>query len=97
MWREWKYRYNLLSKRRRGLEKWNLVPNHLEFNTLPDIDVAKGTIHVLVDNSWRLDPSAQTYESIIYIVSSGVNPQDEMYNRNSDFPAPVSNFVERKY
>lgn len=51
---------------------------------------------MLVDDTWRIDRSAQTYESLIYIVPNGINPEKELVNRYSDYPPPIHNLVERK-
>lgn len=51
---------------------------------------------MLVDDTWRIDPSAQTYETLTYIVPNGINPEKELANRYSDYPPPVRNLVERK-
>lgn len=63
---------------------------------ISDINTSKGSVAVLVDDSWRVDPSAQTYESLIYIVPNGINPEKELANRYSDYPPPIHNLVERK-
>lgn len=64
--------------------------------TLTDVSTAKGTVPVLVDDTWRLNPSAQTYETVVYVLPSGANPEKEMNNRYSDYPPPVHNIVARK-
>lgn len=61
--------------------------------TLTDVSTAKGTVPVLVDDTWRLNPSAQTYETVVYVLPSGANPEKEMNNRFSDYPPPVHNIV----
>ncbi|KAG1112345.1 hypothetical protein G6F42_014769 [Rhizopus arrhizus] len=63
---------------------------------ISDINTSKGSVAVLVDDTWRVDPSAQTYESLIYIVPNGINPEKEMANRYSDYPPPIRNLVARK-
>ncbi|EPB83304.1 hypothetical protein HMPREF1544_09950 [Mucor circinelloides 1006PhL] len=60
---------------------------------ISDINTSKGSVAVLVDDTWRVDPSAQTYESLIYIVPNGINPEKEMANRYSDYPPPIRNLV----
>lgn len=61
-----------------------------------DVNTSKGSVPVLVDDTWRLDPLAQTYDSFVYIVPSGINPEKELNNRYSDYPPPVHNLVARK-
>ncbi|KAF7729328.1 hypothetical protein EC973_004584 [Apophysomyces ossiformis] len=56
--------------------------------------VSKGTYPVMVDDSWfpkPLQPGSESklYDCILYIVSSGVNPNKEMSNVHSDYPSPV--------
>ncbi|CEP12442.1 hypothetical protein [Parasitella parasitica] len=62
---------------------------------ITNISTSKGNVPVLVDDTWRLDPSAQTYKSLVYIVPSGINPEEEMTNRFSDYPPPIYNLVEQ--
>ncbi|KAI8886525.1 hypothetical protein K501DRAFT_177511, partial [Backusella circina FSU 941] len=60
-----------------------------------NINTSKGTFPVQVDNSWRLDPTNKTYDGMIYIVSSGIDPEKEMSSIYSDYPKPVHFNVER--
>jgi hypothetical protein len=68
----------------------NVLVKHIS-----SISTLKGTMPVFVDDTWRLDSSAQTYESLIYIVPNGVNPERELGNPYSDYPTPIHNYVER--
>ncbi|KAI7907967.1 uncharacterized protein BX663DRAFT_492583 [Cokeromyces recurvatus] len=60
-----------------------------------DIRTSKGTIPVLVDDTWRLDFTAQTYNAITYIVSNGVDPENELSKHYSKYPQPIHSFVEQ--
>ncbi|KAI8087050.1 uncharacterized protein B0P05DRAFT_487479, partial [Gilbertella persicaria] len=63
---------------------------------ITNINTSKGTVPVLVDNSWRLDSSAHTYNTMIYILPSELDPDKELENRfSSDYPPPVYNRVEQ--
>ncbi|KAI8638600.1 hypothetical protein BD408DRAFT_393766 [Parasitella parasitica] len=62
---------------------------------ITNISTSKGNVAVLVDDTWRLDSSAQTYKSLIYIVPNGINPEEEITNRFSDYPPPINNLVEQ--
>ncbi|KAI9342144.1 hypothetical protein BD770DRAFT_329910, partial [Pilaira anomala] len=64
---------------------------------LSGINRSKGSVPVLVDDTWRLNTLAQTYESLVYIVPTGMNPETELNNRYSDYPPPIPYLVARKY
>jgi hypothetical protein len=61
---------------------------------LSGINTSKGSVPVLVDDTWRLDPLAQIYESMVYIVPNGINPEKELNNRYSDYPPPIHILIE---
>jgi hypothetical protein len=51
-----------------------------------------------VDDSWRLDNKTNTtLDGMVYLVSSGTDPEKAMNNIFTDFPPPVHFNVERKY
>ncbi|KAI9483285.1 MAG: hypothetical protein EXX96DRAFT_477826, partial [Benjaminiella poitrasii] len=61
------------------------------------ISTFRGNIPIFVDDTWRLDPTARMYHVLTYIVPSGIDPENEMGKRNSKYPQPIHNYVERMY
>lgn len=62
---------------------------------LTGIKTSKGSIPVLIDDTWRLDASAKTYDSLVYLVPTGLSPEKEFNNMYSDYPPPIHNLVAR--
>ncbi|KAG2234265.1 hypothetical protein INT48_002855, partial [Thamnidium elegans] len=56
---------------------------------LSGINTSKGSAPVLVDDTWRINALSQTYDSLVYIVPNGVNPEKELNNMYSDYPSPI--------
>lgn len=62
---------------------------------ISNVSTSKGTLPIFIDDTWRLDSSTQTYESLVYIIPNGASPEKELENRYSEYPAPIHNYVER--
>ncbi|KAI8890064.1 hypothetical protein K501DRAFT_169767, partial [Backusella circina FSU 941] len=61
-----------------------------------DIPTSKANYPILVDDNWRLDNKTNaTLDGMVYLVSSGVDPEKEMNNIFTDFPPPVHFNVEQ--
>jgi hypothetical protein len=69
---------------------------NLLIKKISGVNTSKGTVPILVDDTWRLAPTAETYDSFVFIVANGVNQEKELNNRYSDYPPPVHNLVARK-
>ena len=68
------------------LKEWNNVSS------------SKGSFPVQVDDTWFPESSSSTpSDRLLYLVGPDIeDPDEEMNNRFSDYPAPVSMTVERK-
>lgn len=62
---------------------------------LSGINTSKGSAPVLVDDTWRINALSQTYDSLVYIVPNGINPEKELNNMYSDYPPPIHYLVAR--
>ncbi|KAI8138214.1 hypothetical protein BJV82DRAFT_717611 [Fennellomyces sp. T-0311] len=55
-----------------------------------DIAPSKANYPVFVDDSWFPSSTENTHDAYVYIVGGDVDPDQEMSDRYSDYPAPVS-------